>query len=177
MSERSAATRKPSTRTIVALVVAALVVGAAAFVGILALAVHRAPERDPQITAYAHGRAITVAPYEYCTVRMQDCRHGETAQLPVPSGYPLQISLPKQVTEAPWLAQLIYELPTSERVARVISHADYAPGTVSLTIPSRPEPGLHLIGVEFQLPILARDVDTGREFYLPHARWSINTPY
>ena len=36
--------------------------------------------------------------------------------------------------------------------------------------------GLRLIGIEVQLPILARDIATGQETYVPHAAWSIVTP-
>ncbi|MFI9506095.1 DUF2771 domain-containing protein [Nocardia sp. NPDC052566] len=189
-----------NARTIVALVVAALVVATVAFIGVLTVLIRNADEPPVKITAYAHGKSVTVAPFTYCAVSMADCRvlpagnaaqgtvfatlpcaqdtpdchTGEIANLEVPVGYPLQLSLPKKVADAPWLAQLVYMQRNGDRVDRVISRNDYPAGTLALTIESQPEPELRLIGVEFQLPILARD-ETGREFFFPHASWSINT--
>ncbi|MEU4341398.1 DUF2771 domain-containing protein [Nocardia sp. NPDC023852] len=190
---------KPNARTIVALVAAALLMLTVAFVGVLVVLVRNADEPDVTITAYAHGKTVTVRPFSYCTVTMQDCHilpegnaegtvfatlpcaqqtpdchRGRTVELEVPPGYPLQLSLPKKIADAPWLAQLIYVLPTGEKVDRVISRNDYPDRALALTLDSMPEPDLRLIGVELQLPILARD-ETGKEFYVPHAAWSIST--
>ncbi|WP_062988256.1 DUF2771 domain-containing protein [Nocardia anaemiae] len=165
---------KPSTRTVVALCVAALLVFTVAFVGVLTVLVRNADHPDPTVTAYAHGKTVTVSPFLYCTVKMEDCKYGETVTLDVPAGYPLQLSLPKKIADAPWLAQLVYAMPTGEKVDRVVSRNDFPAGARAVTIDSKPEPELRLVGVELQLPILARD-ETGREFYVPHAAWSIST--
>ncbi|WP_039795092.1 DUF2771 domain-containing protein [Nocardia araoensis] len=190
---------KLNARTIAALVAAALLVLTVAFVGVLAVLVRDAEKPDVTLTAYAHGKTVTVQPFSYCSVTMQDCsilpednvpgtvfttlncgqdtpdcHRGRTVELEVPAGYPLQLSLPKKVADAPWLAQLVYLLPNGEKVDQVISRNDYPDRAFALTIDSKPEPDLRLIGVEFQLPILARD-ETGREFYVPHATWSIST--
>ncbi|MEU7630900.1 DUF2771 domain-containing protein [Nocardia sp. NPDC049220] len=190
---------KLNARTIVALAAAALLVLTVAFVGVLAVLVRNAEEPDVTISAYAHGKTVTVRPFSYCAVTMQhcsilpegkvdgtvfatltcqpetpDCHRGRTAELEVPAGYPLQLSLPKKIADAPWIAQLVYALPSGEQVDRVISRNDYPDRALALTIDSAPEPDLRLIGVELQLPILARD-ETGNEFYLPHAAWSIST--
>jgi hypothetical protein len=193
---------KPKTRTIVVLGAAALLVFTAAFVGVLTVLIRNAPEREPQLTAYAHGTTVTVSPYGYCTPLMRDCRilpertadsdtgsmfsrlpcgdqtpdclTGKTVRLEVPPGYPLQLSLPKQIADAPWIARLVYALPNGDSVDRVVSHNDYPDSALNLTIDSKPAPELRLIGVEMQLPILAKD-ETGQEFYIPHAAWSIST--
>ncbi|WP_433681168.1 DUF2771 domain-containing protein [Nocardia sp. CA-119907] len=165
---------KPSTRTVVALAVAALLVFTVAFVGVLTVLVRRAAHPDPTVTAYAHGKTVTVEPFLYCTVKLEQCKYGETVVLDVPAGYPLQLSLPKKIADAPWLAQLVYALPSGEKVDRVVSRNDFPEGALAVTIDSKPEPELRLVGVELQLPILARD-ETGREFYVPHAAWSIST--
>ncbi|ONM50391.1 DUF2771 domain-containing protein [Nocardia donostiensis] len=162
-----------NTRTIVALLTVGLLVLGAAFTGVLWVLVRNADSRDPEITAYAHGTTVTVPPFMYCTVRMEDCRYGETVSLDVPAGYPLQLSLPTQISGAPWLIQQVYELPSGEEVAEMSGHAEFD-GARAITIDSQPEPDLRLVGVEIQLPILARD-ETGREFYVPHAVWSIKT--
>lgn len=142
----------------------------------VAVAVSKAPSHEPKITAYAHGKSVTVAPFMYCSIRMEDCQYGETTPLNVPSGLPVQMSLPKEIVESPWLVQLIYQRPDGEQVDRVLSFADYPHRAHALTIDSQPEPDLRLIGIEVQLPILARDIATGRETYIPHAAWSIVTP-
>ncbi|MFE7796464.1 DUF2771 domain-containing protein [Nocardia sp. NPDC057440] len=193
---------KPGTRTLIALGTAAALVFVVAFVGVLAVLIRNAPESEPEITAYAHGTAITVRPYGYCTPLMQDCRilperggnadvgsifsrlpcgestpdcqTGKTFHLEVPAGYPLQMSLPTKIADAPWIARLVYALPNGDTVDRIVSRNDYPKGALNLTIDSKPEPDLRLIGVEMQLPILAKD-ETGQEFYLPHAAWSIST--
>ena len=162
------------TRTVVAISAVALLVAVTAYAGVLAVLIRDAPHKDPAVTAYAHGRTVTVAPFLYCSVSMADCRYGETVDLAVPAGYPLQLSLPPQIAEAPWLAQLIYERPDGEQVDRLVAHDDFGDEVLAVTLDSRPEPNLRLVGVEIQLPILARD-ETGREFYVPHAAWSINT--
>ncbi|WP_067647154.1 DUF2771 domain-containing protein [Nocardia harenae] len=162
------------TRTVVAISAVVLLVAVAAYAGVLALLIRDAPRKDPAVTAYAHGRTVTVEPFLYCSVTMADCRYGETVDLEVPPGYPLQLSLPPQIAEAPWLAQLIYERPDGEQVDRLVAHDDFGKDVLAVTLDSRPEPNLRLVGVELQLPILARD-ETGREFYVPHAAWSINT--
>ncbi|MGN2641793.1 DUF2771 domain-containing protein [Nocardia takedensis] len=193
--------RKPGFRTILALVAAGLLLVTAAVAGVVAVAVRDAPERSPQLTAYAHGRTVDVAPFAYCSVTMRDCevlperpadaegtvfaglpcregeggcQQGRTVDLEVPPGYPLQLSLPAKIAHAPWIAQLVYATDTGQRVDQVVSRNDYPDGSYALTIDSRPEPQLRLIGVELQLPILARD-EAGNEFYVPHAAWSIST--
>ncbi|GAD82927.1 DUF2771 domain-containing protein [Nocardia asteroides] len=167
---------KPGVRTIVALVAAGLVAVAAVTTGVVAYAASNATEHDPQITAYANRETITVDPFLYCTVTMTDCRYGETAVLATKTGEPVQLSLPSQIAESPWLVQLIYQRPSGEQVDRVLSFADYTAGARALTIETLPEPELRLAGIEVQLPILARDTVTGRETYIPHAAWSISTP-
>ena len=165
---------KLNPRTIIALLAAGLLVLTVAFVGVLAVLIHRADEPDVTITAYAHGKTVTVAPFGYCEVSMRDCRilpegaesegtifatlpcaadtpdchRGRTVELDVPEGYPLQLSLPKQIADAPWIAQAVYTMPTGEMVERVISRSDYPGGTLALTIDSHPEPDLRLAGVE-----------------------------
>jgi hypothetical protein len=167
---------KLNARTIVALVATGLFAVVAVTAVWVGVAVSKAPAHSPKLTAYAHGTTITVDPFMYCTVRMQDCRYGETTPLEVPAGAPVQLSLPNAVSESPWLIQLIYQRPNGEQLDRVLSFADYPDRARALTIESKPEPDLRLIGIEVQLPILARDIATGQESYIPHAAWSIVTP-
>lgn len=173
---------KPNTRTIVALAVAAvLVVIAAVAVGVT-VAVRNAKTPDPALTAYAHGKTVTVAPYRYCTVAgvaatgqlNLKCRESDkTVPLNVPAGFPLQLSLPPKIADAPWIMMGEYVLPDRRTVVRnVKTYRDFKPGTLAVTVPSAPN--LRLIGVELQLVVPARD-ETGREFYEPYQAWSIKT--
>jgi len=170
-------------RRIAALVGVGLLVLVAVVAGVVAIAVRDAPRHDPEITAYAHGTAVTVAPYQYCDLRlvsedrldMFDCRQNEVVDLATPPGYPLQLSLPSEIAESPWRGYLVYALPSgTEILTQEIRNTDYEPGTLALTIDSQPAPELRLIGVEIQLPVPAID-ETGRETTVPHASWSIRT--
>ncbi|MEU8897937.1 DUF2771 domain-containing protein [Nocardia sp. NPDC048505] len=194
MSER----RRLSGRTILALlaVAAVVVVGVAAVVTVAAI--RNAPKQAPELTAYAHGTTVDVTPFAYCAKTMRDCRvlpqsatdiagtvfeglpcessgceKGRTVSLEVPTGYPLQLSLPAQIVDAPWVAQILYATEDNQLVPAELSYNKYPKGTRAITIDSQPVPELRLIGVELQLLIPARD-ETGREFYVPHAAWSIN---
>ncbi|NNH71680.1 DUF2771 domain-containing protein [Nocardia uniformis] len=187
---------KPNARTIVALVGAALLVFVAAVATVVGFAVRGADKPEPAITAYAHGKAITIEPFMYCNVQMQDCqvlpkddeaqlpielscpegkdcRIGQSSELDVPAGYPLQLSLPKSIVNSPWVAVAYYGMPDGNVMPQRLSHRDFDEGTAAITIPSAAE--LPLLGVEMQLPILARDMTTGEEGYLPHAAWSVRT--
>ncbi|WP_227984494.1 DUF2771 domain-containing protein [Nocardia spumae] len=174
---------KPSTRTILALALAAVLVVVAAVAGIVAVAVHNAPETDPAVTAYAHGKTVTVPPYLYCTIGepdqhgrvSPDCRRGETvAQLNPPLGYPVQLSLPRHVADAPWVMVLEYEQidNPSKTVQHLASYRNYPEGTLAVTVDSHPEPNLRLIGIELQLLLLVRD-EAGNEAFSPYQAWSI----
>lgn len=62
-----------------------------------------APE-PPEITFYADGTAVEVAPVKYCDVRITRCTTDDRAhgRLVVRPGRPVQISVPPQVAETPW---------------------------------------------------------------------------
>lgn len=162
------------TRTTLALALAALLVLVAGTAGVVWLLARDAEPHEPELTAYAHGRAVTVPPFYYCTVRMEDCRQGETVFLEVPAGDPLQISLPSQVVGTPWELLPLYSRENGEVVEKPSTSRDHPENVRALTIDSQPEPGLELIGVELQVMILAID-ETGKEFSIPHAIWSIKT--
>jgi hypothetical protein len=174
---------KPSTRTILAAVVAAVAVVIAATAAVVAVAVHRAPRPDPQITAYAHGKSVTVPPFRYCTVSQANdtgqlslsCKEsGVTAALDTPPGSPVQLSLPRYLADAPWHMVLEYSFPDGTTVAQQHDHHEYPNGTMALTINSRPRPDLHLVGIEMQLLVPIRD-ETGNEGFAPFQAWSLRT--
>ncbi|MFI5780256.1 DUF2771 domain-containing protein [Nocardia sp. NPDC051570] len=174
---------KPKTRTALALSAAAVLVVVLAVVGVVAVAVRHAHRSDPAITAYAHGKTVTVPPYRYCTVTQSNdngqlglaCRQSEiTAQLDTPPGYPVQLSLPPHIADAPWVMVMEYHAPDGTMARHVASYLDYRKGTLAITVDSRPQPDLRLIGIELQLVIPTRD-ETGNEGFAPYQVWSIKT--
>lgn len=90
-------------------------------------------------------------PYRYCDVRVTHCeQHQEhEATLHVPPGEPVQISVPGQVTDAPWTVVVQYrdtsgkEQPP-QRVATFVPDARYA------YTARPPAPGAQLTTVEVQ---------------------------
>lgn len=172
---------KPKARTIVALLAALLVV-AVAYIAVIAVIARNAEKPQPEITAYAHGRSVTVTPYLYCDVHIEnntlDLRNCDDtqhiAELNVPAGYPVQLSLPKEIVDAPWQMVLVYQLPDGTGVQRLATHRDFPDDARAITVPTPTDPRLQLTGLEIQLPIPARD-ETGQEGFVTSARWAIHT--
>ncbi|MGW0181020.1 DUF2771 domain-containing protein [Nocardia sp. NPDC003345] len=161
-------------RTTLALALAGVLVLVAATAGVVWLLARDAEPHEPELTAYAHGTTVTVPPFRYCTVRMQDCKQGDTTFLEVPAGNPLQISLPDEIVGTPWELLPLYARADGVVVEQPSSYRDHPQDVRALTVDSRPEPGLELIGVELQVMIIAID-EAGNEFPIPHAIWSIKT--
>ncbi|TSD96620.1 DUF2771 domain-containing protein [Skermania sp. ID1734] len=149
---------------------AALFVVAVAFIVVMVVIIRGAKPPLPQITAYAHGKAITVSPYQYCTFNLADCKQGSIAQLDVPAGYPLQLSLPSEISKAPWRIIMSYVRPDG---AMIIKERYYASNEASaVTVESDTNPAWQLAGVEIQIPSAVVD-----ESGIPRVRgiWSIKT--
>ncbi|WP_067703675.1 DUF2771 domain-containing protein [Nocardia jejuensis] len=172
---------QPKARTIVA-ILAALLVVAVAYFAVIVVSARNVDKPEPEITAYAHGKSVTVTPFMYCSVHVEnnaldlrDCDNSESVSaLDVPAGYPLQLSLPKEIVDAPWQMVMVYGLPDGTAVQRVATHRDYPEGARAITIDTPADPRLQLAGVEVQLPVPARD-ENGNEGFIPHAIWSIRT--
>lgn len=67
-----------------------------------------ASEHLPELTVYADGTAIELAPINYCDVRVTDCQPNAAAggQLKARPGKPVQISVPTEVAETPWVVSV-----------------------------------------------------------------------
>lgn len=147
----------------------------------VAVAIHHTPHREPRLTAYAHGHSVAVPPYRYCTLRaagpqlVPDCHESAvTVALPTPPESVLQLSLPHEVSTAPWLMVLEYAMPDGGTVRHLTSYREYPAQAMALTIPARPQPPLRLVGVEVQLVVPTRD-ETGAQSFQPYQAWSIAT--
>lgn len=161
--------RTRSGRVVLGVAVLALVAVVAAAVFVV-VAIRNTDEHPPEITAYAYGETITVPPGEYCSFDLQKCTHGEIAELDVPAGEPLQLSLPKDIASAPWRMVMVYETPDGELEQQV---RNFESGeTDAVTVVSDHSPAWQLNGVEIQLPSAVID-----ENGLPLARavWAIKT--
>ena len=174
---------KPSTRTILALAVAAVRVGVAAGAGIGAVAGHNAPEKEPTVTAYAHGKTVEVPPFRFWSIEqggadgisiVQKPDSRTTASLPAPPGYPVQLSLPDYLVGAPWKIRLEYVAPDGTTQPLRITYLDYEKGTRAVTIPSLLKPDLRLTHLEIQLVVLTQD-QLGNQSFMPYQAWSIDT--
>jgi hypothetical protein len=65
----------------------------------------------PQVTFSANGKSITAAAARYCDPTGQNCTpppKNPVAMLAIPPHAPLQISVPKQVSQAPWQVAFLY---------------------------------------------------------------------
>ncbi|WP_020669980.1 DUF2771 family protein [Amycolatopsis nigrescens] len=64
----------------------------------------------PQVTFFADGNTVEAAPMIHCDAKVQKCEQndGAKAQLKVRAGQPVQISVPSEVAETPWVVNVQY---------------------------------------------------------------------
>ncbi|QNG21137.1 DUF2771 domain-containing protein [Rhodococcus triatomae] len=155
------------TKKIVIAVAAGLLVTLVAFTAVLTVLIRNSDPRPVTVTAFADGTSVTVPPFQYCTMDLQDCTEGDVTILELRPGSPLQLSLPSEVSSVRWRLLAVYETADGGTVEEQL----FAPGDASaVTVPSSIENPL--IGVEIQLPSSVVD-EQERPFV--HAVWSIQT--
>ncbi|MET0133697.1 MAG: DUF2771 family protein [Kibdelosporangium sp.] len=78
-------------------------------VGGLLLAACSAPH-PPEVTFFADGTTIRLSPAQFCKPNAERCDGNADARgrMPVPGGKPLNISVPTQVADAPWVVLFKY---------------------------------------------------------------------
>lgn len=164
----------PKTKKLLAIGTVGLVVVGVAFVAVLALLIKDAPSHRPTITAFADGTSVTVEPYLYCPVEKPLCENdGVSSSVPVREGHPLQLSLPTEITSAPWIVAAVY---SDENGGAVETDTLYLPDEkLGLTVQPLDDEGRELLGVEIRLPSGVIDSDTQQEEIISHAIWSIAT--
>ncbi len=123
----------------------------------------------PQVTVYGDHSSAVVAPQRYCTLDLSHCDESPLAQLPMRSGYPLQISLPREIADAPWRLITAYRTTTGEDR---VTETYYRPGQRLAVTVTPPDPSDQLTGVEIQIPSSVIDPDG-----TPRARatWAVRT--
>lgn len=133
-------------KTIAALSVVALV-AAGGLAAVVTVLVQNAPESLPTVTAYAHYKTVD-AHAGVCDADLA-CAGLEIANLSVPAGQPLQLSLPKDVSNSDWRLNVQIGNPETGEVFN--GFRDYTPGEASaVTVPSGKNE--QLLGVIIQLP-------------------------
>lgn len=148
--------------------VAVLVVAISAGVGAGVLVRHPA-KNPPEISVYSRGHAEQLSPYMYCNVlNLNECENPRTqGDLRVTSRDPVQLSVPEEISRAPWRLLRIYENVADSTVAL------YRPGTRSaVTIPTYDQHRGRLAGIVVQLSTLVMD-QSGELQEVPHAEWSV----
>lgn len=103
----------------------------------------------PQVTFYSNGKSVQAGPVKYCSIKVTDCVTGAKSHLEVPTGSPVQISLPRQISDAPWTMTLEYLGPgmRSEYELRT-----FAPGKRTAVTVGGPGEHRQLLTVEINLP-------------------------
>ncbi len=81
----------------------------------------------PEVTFYADGESVRAEPLRYCDALVTSCEPepGEPAVLDVRAGEPVQISVPADVAETPWLVNVQYT--DSEGTVRPIRQDVFTP--------------------------------------------------
>jgi len=68
------------------------------------------PRHYPEVTFYANGKTIRVEPAVYCDLNGDNCaERGRPAQLKVPAGKVVQISVDGQLADGIWEAVFLYK--------------------------------------------------------------------
>ncbi|BCN57656.1 MULTISPECIES: DUF2771 family protein [Prescottella] len=135
------------TKKILALIAAVVIVAAAGLAGVVAYLVGQSEEKLPTITAYSKQETATVVP-GFCDPSLQ-CEGLEIVELHVPEGYPLQLSLPKEIADSDWRLNVQIGNPKTGEIYE--GYRDYKPGDAwAVTVPGAP--GEQLISAIIQLP-------------------------
>lgn len=155
-----------------AVLVAAVAAGTLAAIIIGLRGQHSEP---PRLAAYADGRTVSVPPYRYCPVQepLCDSERGPTVDVAVREHHPLQLSVPSEVSDAPWLLASFYDAGPALVEQDQWFDSGQAPSAV--TVAPIDDQGRPLVGVEVRLPAGIIDIDTGQETIVSHAVWSIRT--
>lgn len=111
------------TKKIVALIAALVVVAAAGLAGVVAYLVGQSEEKLPTITAYSKQETVSATP-GFCDQTLQ-CEGLEIVELHVPEGYPLQLSLPKEVADSDWRLNVQIGNPKTGEIFE--GYRDYTP--------------------------------------------------
>ncbi|WP_007024944.1 DUF2771 family protein [Saccharomonospora iraqiensis] len=154
--------------------VAPLAAGAAVLAGCSAPA-------PPEVTFYADGESVRAEPWRYCDAQVTSCEsHGERPVLDVRAGEPVQISVPADVAETPWLVNVQYT--DSAGTVRPIRQEVFTPGErhAYTAVPQAPAEQLLVVEVQQLGGAYAADAqgnpivdESGRPQLVARAVWAL----
>ncbi|WP_028849606.1 DUF2771 family protein [Thermocrispum municipale] len=115
----------------------------------LALVAGCSAPSPPEVTVYADGKAVQLAPVQYCDVQVTDCQANPQAAgtLTLRPGKPMQISVPPDVADSPWVVYV--QTVDAQGKPQPVQRTFFAPDE-SYAYTARPAPGQRLLTVEVQ---------------------------
>lgn len=120
-----------------------------------------AAEAAPELTVYADGTAIDLAPVLYCDVRVSACEPGGGGGdvLTARAGIPVQISVPGEVADSPWLVNV--QAVAADGTVLPVRQEFFAPGRAFAysARPARPDERIVVVEVQQLGVALAADQD------------------
>ena len=130
-----------------------------------------AQQGPPEITFYSDRTAVVTGPQVLCSLDFTRCTQGEAAQLDVPPGHVLQVSLPSEIFGAPWRMLTAY---TDAQGQQQVRDDYFRPGERLAVTVDLGDRASVLQFVEIQLPSGATNADG-----TPVARgsWSVQNSY
>ncbi|WFR74733.1 DUF2771 family protein [Prescottella defluvii] len=138
---------QPRTKNIVALIAAVVVVVAAGLAGswpTSSVRLRRSCRPSPRTRTRSPPSSSPVSATRRCSAR-----GSKIVELHVPEGYPLQLSLPKEVADSDWRLNVQIGNPKTGEIFE--GYRDYKPGEAyAVTVPGNP--GEQLISAIIQLP-------------------------
>jgi hypothetical protein len=146
---------------------------ALAAAGLLATACSSTP---PEVTFAAGGASVVAAPTQYCDIDLSDCADpGTPADLAVPAGTALQITVPDEVAEAPWHVVFTYRDDTGQQVDE--RSRLFPPGTSTGYTLQPPTPTAQLLEAQVQQfgPAPQLDPQTQELQFPVRASWVVRT--
>jgi hypothetical protein len=115
----------------------------------LAVAGCSAPDVTPEVTFYADGETTEAEALIYCDVLVRECEQvGESATLTARPGRPVQISVPSEVAEAPWVVNIQYL--NAEGKLQPVKQEFFSQGTQHAYTATGNGPGYQILVVEVQ---------------------------
>ncbi len=128
----------------------------------------------PTVTFDVAGNRLTAAPTQFCDNRLENCSDDANARLtaPLPPGTPVTVTVPEDVSSAPWQVAFSYLGPDGRTrtdgrspIATPGSRTDY-----TLTLP---DPRDRLLTAQVQLfgPAPTQDPATGQIAFPVRATW------
>ncbi|MBW0104017.1 DUF2771 family protein [Pseudonocardia sp. KRD291] len=128
----------------------------------------------PTVTFDVGGTSLTAAPTQFCDNQLQNCRDDANARLTadVAPGTPVTITVPEEVSSAPWQVAFAYLGPDGK--ARTDGRSPIAtPGQRTEYTLTLPDPRDRLVTAQVQLfgPAPVADPATGQITFPVRATW------